>query len=81
MPQSPGAGCWLRSRTNRDVDPTLPLSHAEDDLTPDADRKAGGHVAGGPCHTPLALALPAAGPRDDSASVSVLCNIFHHPHH
>ena len=37
------------------------LSRAESDLMLDADRKFGGHVDGGPCHTPLALTSPVAG--------------------
>ena len=52
-----------------DVDPTLPPSHAEGDLTSDADRKFGGRIAGGPRHTPLALTSPIVGPQDDSASM------------
>ena len=42
---------------------TLPLSYAE------CVHKFGGHIAGGLRHTPLALASPTAGPRNDSASM------------
>ena len=64
-----GQGVDGSLRQVADVDPTLPLSYAEGNLTPDADCKFGGHIAGGLRHTPLALASPTAGPWDDSSSV------------